>query len=354
VVCIPFSPLQATPQVADGDGTFVEVSVHLRDTAEGAARMALRLGFSSPQRRAIGLPTGFTAPRRRAITPRTMRRFGRGKPMFRLIQISDTHLSPEKAHFAGNWAPLTAWIAARSPDLVIHTGDVSVDGADSAEDLRHCAGLLRGLGIPFRAVPGNHDVGDCNHRHQPVNRERLARWHRHFGSDRWAEDVAGWRLISLDAMLIGSSLSAEREQFGWLESVMERAAGRHLAWFLHRPLFLENPDEGNTGYWAVRPGPRRALLELVRRHGVALVASGHLHKARQHLLDGTRFVWCPSSAFLCGPDVQPTMPGDKRLGAVRCDFSGDELRAGIAEVPGLAEQWIDDLIDEIYPAHRDT
>ena len=203
-------------------------------------------------------------------------------------------------------------------------------------------------------MPGNHDVGDSNHRHQPVNPERLARWQRHFGPDRWVEDVEGWRLVGFDAMLIGSSLPAEREQFAWLEDAMQRAAGRRLAWFLHRPLFLASPDEGDTGYWAVRPEPRQALLALVRRHRMALVASGHLHKAHQHLVDGTRYLWCPSSAFLCGTAAQPAMPGDKRLGAVRYDIDGDSLGAGISEVPGLAEQWIDDLIDEIYPAHRDT
>ena len=29
----------------------------------------------------------------------------------RIIQISDTHLSPGKTHFGDNWAPLAAWIA---------------------------------------------------------------------------------------------------------------------------------------------------------------------------------------------------------------------------------------------------
>jgi 3',5'-cyclic AMP phosphodiesterase CpdA len=48
--------------------------------------------------------------------------------MKRIIQISDTHLSPGKAHFADNWAPLASWIAGERPDLVIHTGDVTVDG----------------------------------------------------------------------------------------------------------------------------------------------------------------------------------------------------------------------------------
>jgi 3',5'-cyclic AMP phosphodiesterase CpdA len=99
----------------------------------------------------------------------------------RIIQISDTHLSRGKTHFADNWPPLAAWIAAQNPDLVIHTGDVTIDGADIEDDLRYAAELMRRLGVPFRAVPGNHDVGDAGHPRQPVTDERLARWRTYFG-----------------------------------------------------------------------------------------------------------------------------------------------------------------------------
>jgi 3',5'-cyclic AMP phosphodiesterase CpdA len=274
--------------------------------------------------------------------------------MFRIIQISDTHLSPVKSHFAGNWPPLAAWVAGQRPDLVIHTGDVTIDGADSDDDLRYCAELMQGLGVRFRAVPGNHDVGDSNHRHQPVNAERLARWASHFGADRWVEDVAGWRLIGLDAMLIGSGQPEERVQIDWLEAAMRKAGERRIAWFLHRPLFLESPDEADTGYWSIKPEPRRELLALRRRYSVALVASGHLHKAHDFVCDGTRYVWGPSAAFLGGPSIIPAMPGEKRLGAVIYEIDGAELRVRIAEVPGLAENWIDDLLEQVYPAHTDT
>lgn len=67
----------------------------------------------------------------------------------RIIQISDTHLSARKRHFAGNWPPLADWIVAERPDLVIHTGDVTVDGADVEDDLRYAAGLMQGLGVRF-------------------------------------------------------------------------------------------------------------------------------------------------------------------------------------------------------------
>ena len=274
--------------------------------------------------------------------------------MFRILQISDTHVSPAKSHFSDNWPPLAAWIADQHPDLVIHTGDLTIDGADDESDLRHCAELLRDLGVPFRALPGNHDVGDAGHQHQPVNAARLARWIKYFGPDRWFEDIEDWRLIGLDALLFGSGDPEEQAQLSWLAATMEGAKGRQLAWFLHRPLFLEHPAEADTGYWSVKPDPRRELLALLRRYRVALVASGHLHKAHDFVRDGTRYVWAPSSAFLCGPSVQPPMAGEKRLGAARYEIGGGDIQAAVVAVPGLTEHWIDDIIEELYPLHLDS
>ena len=147
----------------------------------------------------------------------------------RIVQISDTHLSRGKPHFADNWPPLAAWIAEQRPDLVIHTGDVTIDGADAEDDLRYAAELMHGLGVRFRAVPGNHDVGDAGHPRQPVTDERLTRWRAIFGPDRWVEDVQGARLVGLDAMLLGSGHREEAAQAAWLEAVMKDAAGRQIA-----------------------------------------------------------------------------------------------------------------------------
>jgi len=270
----------------------------------------------------------------------------------RVIQISDTHLSPGKQQFASNWPPLAAWIAEQRPDLVIHTGDVTVDGADIDEDLRHAAALMRSLGVRFRGVPGNHDVGDPGHPRQSVTAERLARWRAHFGPDRWVEDVAGVRLIGLNAMLFGTGDAQEAVQAAWLDAVMDGADGRQIAWFLHRPLFINTPDEPDTGYWSVKPQPRAQLIELARRHSVALIASGHLHKAHEFRHDGRLYLWAPASAFLVGPGMNaPLMPGENRLGAVIYTIDGPRLEAEIAHVPGLVPYLLDDVVEQVYPRH---
>jgi hypothetical protein len=175
-----------------------------------------------------------------------------------------------------------------------------------------------------------------------VNVERLSAWQRHFGPDYWFEDIAEgahrWRLVGFDAMLIGSGKPEEDEQASWLEHVMAEAGGRQIAWFLHRPLFLEHSAEDYAGYWSIKPEPRGALMALVQRYKVAVVASGHLHKARDFTLEGTRYIWSPASSFLVGAK-QMEMPGEKWLGAVVYGLDSAGLTARIVEVTGLTPHW---------------
>jgi 3',5'-cyclic AMP phosphodiesterase CpdA len=269
--------------------------------------------------------------------------------MVRVIQISDTHLSPIKRHFAENWAPVAAWIAEQKPTLVIHTGDVTVDAADHENDAVHCASLLKSLGVPVVVVPGNHDVGEPGNAHQPVNEERLERFRRHFGADRWIHDVEGWRLIGLNSMIFGSGGREEAEQSRWLEAVMTDNGGRRLAWFMHRPLFIDNPHEGDTGYWSVKPEPRRKLYDLMDRYPVDIVATGHLHRWHEVPLNGTHYIWSPATGFLVGEKMCPPMGGSARLGATIYDIEGEGISVKIVPVDGLTTYWIDDLVHEVYP-----
>ncbi len=109
-----------------------------------------------------------------------------------------------EASLHGQLGTHAGWIAEQDPSLVIHTGDVSVDGAGHEPDLALAAAHMAELGKPVLTVPGNHDVGLPNSPTQPVNAERLARWDRSFGRNWWLHDIPGWRLIGLNAMLFGS------------------------------------------------------------------------------------------------------------------------------------------------------
>jgi len=270
--------------------------------------------------------------------------------MARIVQLSDSHFGLSKPHFTVNAAPVQEWIRQQRPDLVIHTGDATVNGADSEDDMRDVAEIMQATGVPFLAVPGNHDVGEPGNPYQPVNDERLARWRRHFGADWWSRDIEQWRLVGIDSMLFGSGHAEETRQMRWLEEVTAGAAPRRVAWFTHRPLFIEDPREGDRGYWSIRPAPRTLLLDLLRRHDVALVATGHLHKWRDVTVEGCRYIWGPSCGFLVGPKEQPIeLPGEKWLGAAVYELDGSNATVRHAPIPGLTELWIDDVVHDVYP-----
>jgi len=52
------------------------------------------------------------------------------------------------------------YVAGSLPDVVIHLGDLSLDGAHGPGHLAYGRQQLDRLPVPWRAVPGNHDIGD--------------------------------------------------------------------------------------------------------------------------------------------------------------------------------------------------
>jgi alkaline phosphatase D len=207
--------------------------------------------------------------------------------------------------------------------------------------------LMRQVSIPMLIVPGNHDIGHLKGSDQPVNAERLARWRRLAGDDRWLEDAAGWRFIGLNSLLLGHEDEEEEAQFEWLAKALEDRAGRRVALFAHKPLFVDAPDEGDTGYWSVRPAQRRRLYDKISAHDVALLASGHLHWAWQGRFDNTQLTWAPSAAFIIDK-MEREMPGERLIGAVVHEFDTG-VESTIVAVPGMTAHVLDDVVHEVYP-----
>nr|WP_299496903.1 metallophosphoesterase [uncultured Rhizobium sp.] len=267
----------------------------------------------------------------------------------KIVQISDTHFSPSKAHFNGNWEPVRCWIETVKPDLVVHTGDLTIDGADQDDDISFSISLLQELDVPVLLVPGNHDVGHMPGSAQPIDDLRLARWRRLAGPDRFAKDLGVWRLIGLNSLLIGSGHAEESEQFDWLVEMLEGRNGRRVAIFGHKPLFVDDPAEGDTGYWGAGPAVRQQLLALFAAHDVALYASGHLHWAWQGELGATKLVWAPPTSFIIDT-LEREMPGERLVGGV-VHHLADGVMSEIVAVDGTTAHILDHVIDEVYPRH---
>jgi 3',5'-cyclic AMP phosphodiesterase CpdA len=271
----------------------------------------------------------------------------------RIVQISDTHISAEHADFADNAAVIGRAIAELKPDLVINTGDLSMNGCIAPVDLERAADFHRSLGVPVLSVPGNHDVGDRPdiRADQVLDDARLAGFAEKAGPDRWIKDIPGWRLIGLNAMLFDTGHREEEAQFQWLEEAV--ATDAQIAVFLHKPLFIDTPDEGPRGYWTARPDPRKRFLEIIGDRNLKLIASGHLHIARELVFDGVTHIWGPASSFVCGP-MQEDLGGNRRIGLVAYTFFEDGFSHHFIYPAGAHDLQLDPVASRLYPSPRAT
>ncbi len=250
---------------------------------------------------------------------------------FRLAQVSDAHLSASRPFFAGNFARVAEAVRAARPDLLVATGDLSLDGADCDEDLRHAEREHARVAAEWVAVPGNHDVGD-DLGAQRVTPERLSRWKRVLGHHGFVRDIPGWRLVGWDTQ----SLAAAPSQWDALEDAIRTAGPRRVALFQHKPLCEERLSDTRVNYWPVLPADRARLLALFEGGLPALVASGHVHQWLDRQGDGIRQVWAPSTGFVVGAPWQWTW-GERRLGWVEHVFHADGGHEAVLHgVPGVA------------------
>ena len=85
-------------------------------------------------------------------------RSGRLVTATRVILVSDSHLSPDAPEAQANWAAVVRHVATARPDLVIHLGDLSLDGMRNPAELDHARRQLDLLPAQWQVIPGNHDV----------------------------------------------------------------------------------------------------------------------------------------------------------------------------------------------------
>lgn len=274
---------------------------------------------------------------------------------FRIAQISDTHLSGDKPFFAGNFECVAQAVTAQRPDLVINTGDISLDGANRPADLSEAARLHRRFDGPLRFIPGNHDVGDSpeipSSREPQISDERRTAYLSIFGNDWWRSDAPGWRLVGLNAQLFGSGLAAEAEQLAFVEQTIANADGRRVALFIHKPLFDASDSEDVTSGRFLPPMSRRKLWSAFGDTRPALIASGHVHQYRASQSDCGRCVWAPSTAYFI-PDSRQPRYGLKQVGFVlhELDESGSH-QSRFVQANGATDLNIADFPDAYGAMH---
>jgi 3',5'-cyclic AMP phosphodiesterase CpdA len=269
---------------------------------------------------------------------------------FRLTQISDTHLARRLRKPTQNFDRVRDRIDAMRPDLVVNSGDLAFDAPTSPDDFGYAKLLHEDLPVPCRYLPGNHDIGDNPTElgpapSHPVNETARRAYMATFGDDRWRFDAAGWCFIGLNSLLLNSGLASEAEQFDWLARELATSFGKPVALFLHKPLFLNTPDDAELASSAIRYVPmaaRRRLLQMLRAVDLRLIASGHLHQSRDFTIGGHRHVWAPSVGFIIPERMQEPI-GLKEVGLVEYRFRPDSFEVRHLKAAGQVDVDLDQL-----------
>jgi 3',5'-cyclic AMP phosphodiesterase CpdA len=270
---------------------------------------------------------------------------------FRLIQISDTHLARRHRSLTDNFHRVSEYIDRRRSDLVVNSGDIAFDGPTSRDDLEFAKTLHDALPVPCRYLPGNHDIGDNPTAvgpppSQPVTEQDRQAFVDIFGEDRWRFEAAGWCFIGLNSLVMNTGLASEAGQFDWLASQLATSNGKPVALFLHKPLFLNAPDDPELAATSLRYVPmpaRRRLGEMFRAVDLRLVASGHIHQRRDFTCCHVRHIWAPSTGFVIS-DARQEAIGIKEVGLVEYRFQPNSFEVRHVRAPGQTDVDLDSLI----------
>ena len=238
-------------------------------------------------------------------------------------------------------------VLADPPDLVLLTGDLTFNGAEISH--RRLAGKLQRLedaGIPVLVLPGNHDVynenaalyrGGSFERVPFASGESFAGIYRDFGpgealsadSDSlsyvWQLNEQVW-IMMLDENTAHDFCGLSDRSFQWIEAQLQKAReeGRFVLVAGHQNVFQHSIFRG--GY--VIQGAQR-LQELLRRYGVPLCLSGHLHTQHVQSEDGlTEIATSALCSYPCQYAVLTAEDGRLRYGTRRLDLAAWAERNG--------------------------
>ena len=188
--------------------------------------------------------------------------------------------------------------------FVVHVGDLVQEFPESdgfEESLGQALAQMRDAGVQVRQVAGNHDVGDKPDPTMPTDwatSDTLRAYHDRFGSSWCSWTEAGCHFVILNSQIMNGPLPEADEQERWLEQDLAAHDGIPTFLFLHLAPYLVTDDEQGLGHYDNIDEPARGwLLDLVRKHQVQMVFSGHSHFPFFNRIGDARAFVVPSTAF---------------------------------------------------------
>ena len=189
----------------------------------------------------------------------------------RVLHVSDLHIGRRDAQEPV--AALQQLVSQVQPDLLLATGDLAHRGR--RVELERARTILEGFGIPYLAVPGNHDIPYT----VPARFTRpFAEWKRVFGPPEPVHESDGLVVVGLN------SVRPWRQQGGAVEEGALHGATariRNAPTSALRVIALHH-HLAAPPWRAARKRPlkrRRSVLAALADAGAELVVGGHVHQA---------------------------------------------------------------------------
>lgn len=219
-------------------------------------------------------------------------------PVERFAVISDTHQFPYPASLS-----LMATLKQRPVDFVIVAGDVcevlcgpdwifNCHGGSLGSGWQWTRQQLDGLGKPWLAVPGNHDlIGSGGSYFEPVSTEAVDLWGEYVGPLQFVKETEYCRIVGINYL---------EWDFPWLSAQLVTEKRKIVV--SHIPLFGVNPPD-------LRDQDAGAKMDFLLTQGVELFICGHSHQFSVTRIGGLTQVVCPSTSYTLQPDTPHPVGG---------------------------------------------
>lgn len=212
-----------------------------------------------------------------------------------IAQLTDFHVTVPGARVAGQvdtraaFDALVAHVGALrpAPDLLLVSGDLAEAGV--VAEYTHVRAGLDSLGLPYLAIPGNHDM------RAPMRQVLGPQTGTQEGHLGLVADLPELRVIGLDTLVEGAGHGAIGEaQLDWLAGLLDAGDGRPVLLFLHHPPFTT----GIPAFDAIglREGGSRLEALLRGQTDIAGLLCGHVHRALAGSFAGHRVFVAPSAS----------------------------------------------------------
>ena len=266
------------------------------------------------------------------------------QPDFTFVQISDSHIGFSKPANTDVTATLEKALAKidgapRSPDFLIHTGDLTHSSKPGEFDTLDQT-LSRRQAF---YVPGEHDTSVDD------GKVYLQRYGKGTKENGWYSfDHKGVHFVGLNNVVQLEGMGKlGQAQIDWLKDDLHGVkSSMPVVVFAHIPLWSVYPD------WGWGTADSEQAFALLRRFGSVTVLNGHIHQVMQKVEGGVTFHTAMSTAFPQPAPGSAPSPGPMKV-------SADRLQSvlGIADVKFVAQRRelaiVDATLSGVPAEHRE-